>query len=220
MKVMPTANCYYLGLDLGQAAEFTALAVLERPMVMPEDAPASHRPPYALRHLQRFPIGTHYSEVLETLRNLLQTPPLRGAFVAVDQTGVGAAVVSYFKDGLQNRVTCSFCANTITTGHEATVSPSGFLIPKKELVGTMQVLLQTRRLHVARSLSNASLLVQELENFRAKVSLAQSATFETWREGNHDDLVLAVALAAWWGEKALPGLYAQPPSYAPIVLVP
>src|SRR5262249_23502514 len=155
---MPTANCYYVGLDLGQAADFTALAVLERRLVVPEDAPASRRPPYALRQFQRFPIGTHYSEVVESLRNLLQAPPLPGAFVAVDQTGVGAAVVGYFKDGLQNRVTCRFCANTITTGHEVTPIPGGYLIPKKELVGTMQVLLQTRRLHVARTLAHASLL--------------------------------------------------------------
>ncbi|HEY7307847.1 MAG TPA: hypothetical protein VH643_00670 [Gemmataceae bacterium] len=25
-----------------------------------------------------------------------------------------------------------------------------------------------------------------------------------WREGTHDDLVLAVALACWWAERSLP----------------
>jgi hypothetical protein len=28
--------------------------------------------------------------------------------------------------------------------------------------------------------------------------------FQSWRAGQHDDLVLAVALAAWLGEQALP----------------
>ena len=76
-------------------------------------------------------------------------------------------------------------------------------VPKKELVGTLQVLLQTRRLQVSRSLPDAAVLVQELENFRAKVTAAKKETLESWREGRHDDLILAVAMAAWLGEKAL-----------------
>jgi len=34
---------------------------------------------------------------------------------------------------------------------------------------------------------------------------------EDWREGQHDDLVFAVALAAWLGEKTLPSLHDPPP---------
>jgi len=44
------------------------------------------------------------------------------------------------------------------------------------------------------------LLVQELENFRAKVTTAKNEGLESWREGRHDDLILAVAVAAWLGE--------------------
>jgi hypothetical protein len=47
------------------------------------------------------------------------------------------------------------------------------------------------------------LLVQELENFRAKVTTAKNEGLESWREGRHDDLILAVAVAAWLGEQAL-----------------
>ena len=47
------------------------------------------------------------------------------------------------------------------------------------------------------------MLVQELENFRAKVTAARQETLESWREGRHDDLILAVAVAAWLGEQAL-----------------
>jgi hypothetical protein len=43
--------------------------------------------------------------------------------------------------------------------------------------------------------------VKELENFRVKVTTARTDTFEAWREGQNDDLVLAVALAAWIGEQ-------------------
>ena len=44
---------YFVGLDLGQASDHTALAVLERPLVKPGAAPGLRRPPCALRHLHR-----------------------------------------------------------------------------------------------------------------------------------------------------------------------
>jgi len=43
----------------------------------------------------------------------------------------------------------------------------GLVVPKLELVGTMQVLLQTQRLKIADSLPEAPVLVRELEVFRA-----------------------------------------------------
>jgi hypothetical protein len=56
------------------------------------------------------------------------------------------------------------------------------------------------------------MLVKELESFRIKVTTARSEASELWREGQHDDLVLAAALAAWWGEKTLPALEDPPQS--------
>jgi hypothetical protein len=70
--------------------------------------------------------------------------------------------------------------------------------------------LQTRRLHIASGLAEAPLLVKELENFRVHVTLARNESPESWREGQHDDLVLAAALAAWMGERALPPLEDPP----------
>jgi hypothetical protein len=74
-------------------------------------------------------------------------------------------------------------------------------VPKKELVSTLQVLLQLRRLQVARTLPEALLLVKELEHFRVNVTTPRAETFESWREGKNDGLVFAVALAAWVGEQ-------------------
>jgi hypothetical protein len=45
------------------------------------------------------------------------------------------------------------------------------------------------------------LLVKELDNFKVKVTVAANETFESWREKDHDDLVLATAIAAWLGER-------------------
>ena len=47
----------------------------------------------------------------------------------------------------------------------------------------------------------AEVLVRELSTFRAKVNIATgNESFEAWRSRDHDDMVLAVALAAWLGE--------------------
>src|SRR5262245_56876355 len=158
---------YFLGLDLGMAGEFTALAVVERPEVGPHDPPTLRRPAYTLRHLHRFPLGTPYAEVVEELRHLLKTPPLEGAFMIVDQTGVGRAVVDLVFEGLDNHVTCRYWPVLLSAGHEVTTSESGqSYIPKKELISCLQALLQTRRLQIPPSLPNAAVLVKELQTFK------------------------------------------------------
>lgn len=194
----------FLGLDLGQAQDFTALAVLTRPRLRGDEPKELRTPPYDVPHLQRFPLGTPYPEVVARVVELLRTQPLRGCFFAADQTGVGRPVVEMLTESMKGRVACHFCAVTITGGHEVTRGSDGFRVPKKELVATVQVLLQTRRLRIARGLPDAPTLVRELENFRVKITEAANETFGAWREGQHDDLVLAVALAAWAGEHCLP----------------
>ena len=68
----------------------------------------------------------------------------------------------------------------------------------------LQVLLQSGRLRIARELEHAETLQKELAAFRVKVTAAGNETFEARRERDHDDLVLAVALAAWLGERQGP----------------
>jgi hypothetical protein len=168
---------------------------------------SGRRPGYALRHLRRSPPGTPYPAVAAEVRRLLTTPPLPGAVLGLDQTGVGKAVRELVAGELAGRATCLFCPVTVTAG--AGVSGSapgcGLLVPKVELVGTLQVLLQTRRLKVSDALPEAGVLVRELGAFRAEVRLTPAEAAESWRERDHDDLVLAVAIAAWLGEWALPG---------------
>ncbi len=75
-------------------------------------------------------------------------------------------------------------------------------VPKRDLVATVQVLLQGRRLRFAAGLPLVDVLQRELLNFQVKIN-PQTAhdSYGAWREGTHDDLVLAVALAAWKAEK-------------------
>ena len=74
-------------------------------------------------------------------------------------------------------------------------------MPKMDLFGVMQIMLQKRRLKIAPSLELAQTLASELQQFQIRhVSISPDALLE-WRERAHDDLVLAVAIAVWWAER-------------------
>ena len=186
---------FFAGLDLGQARDYTALAILQRTRASPGAEKS-----FAVRHLERFPLGTPYPEVCRQLVSLFERPPLSGADLVVDVTGVGRAVLEMIR---RARPRAAIRPLTITTGHGVVVDGAGWHVAKKELVSVLQVLLQTRRLHVARLLPMAGVLAKELEAFRVKITASANETFEAWRERDHDDLVLAVALAAWVGARGL-----------------
>ena len=130
-----SAYSYFVGLDLGQARDYSALALVEAPVWVPGSelvhtgsawrlnlsaelagwvSPSKldpwqlervlsfnyyqgqpPDPPLSLRHLERFELGTRYPVIIERVRQVLSTHPLRGKRIALlaDKTGVGASVV-------------------------------------------------------------------------------------------------------------------------------
>jgi hypothetical protein len=186
----PRAPRFILGLDLGQAQDFTAVAAAE---VIPSEPPAYH-----LRHLERLRLGTPYPVVVAHVKTLLTREPLRGCTdLVVDATGVGPPVVDLLRDAGLSPV-----AVTIHGGDTVSEEKGGdrWRVPKRDLVATLQVLLQTGRLKVAEALPDAATLVRELLAYQVKLSDRGHDSYNA-REGAHDDLVLAVALAVWWGER-------------------
>lgn len=75
-------------------------------------------------------------------------------------------------------------------------TPAGWSVPKSELVSKLQALLHSGQLKIAASLPDAAVLARELQDFRVRFTEAGNATFSA-REGQHDDLVLALALAVF-----------------------
>lgn len=194
---------HFVGLDLGPPTEPTAVAVLERRRLRP-GGEALPPPAYALRHLERFPPGTQYPDVVAATRELLRMPPLRGAWLLADATAVGWAVQELVCDGLRGRVTALYSPVVLSGGGAVEAGArGGIAVPKADVVGTLQVLLQTRRLAVPAALAHADELARGLAVYRPRLPLAGSDAM-AWRDGRHDDLVLAVALAAWAGEAARP----------------
>ena len=189
-------SLFIVGLDLGQVNDHTALAILERPRIRRTTDPATV---YAVRYLMRFPLGTSYPSIVTGVKEILQRPPLDRApvFLAVDATGCGRPVCDLLRP-----IFPSMAAISITGGEQASAGPAGWNVPKRTLAGIVQILLQTRRLLIAQGLPEAAQLKHELQNFKVKINIATgNESFEAWREKDHDDLVLAVAIAAWLGEQ-------------------
>ena len=178
---------YIVGLDIGQMTDFTAICVLHE---QPGTQPAYH-----CIHLERVPFGTSYPVVVSRVAEIMQTPLLRYAPVIVDATGVGRALLD-----MLSRAGVRATAVTITGGDSVTREGDAFRVPKRDLVSVVQVLLQSHRLLIAEVLAEAEALVKELLNFQVRITLAGHDQYGAWREGTHDDLVLAVALACWYGE--------------------
>jgi hypothetical protein len=202
---------FTLGLDLGQAQDYTAVVVVEqvRPSYRERDAcwrnsaagppgpPPEPRPKprYHLRHVERFDLGTPYPEQARRVAALIGREPLAGnVTVTADETGVGRAVVDVMKEeGVRPLVPVS-----ITAGDKVNRDRGRYRVPKADLVATVQTLLQAERLKFAENLSLANVLTEELQKFRAKVTAKSGhVSFEHWRERDHDDVVLALALACW-----------------------
>jgi hypothetical protein len=234
---MDNPYLYYLGLDLGQARDYSALAIIEEQLyigeawanevlyqedydrglsagwISPADLTPYHaghalrlsdgygRPaevPLAVRYLERFELGTKYTDVVDRVAALVRSDPLRHmpAILLVDKTGVGASVLDSF-----THAGIGATAITLHGGSSVTRDPqrAGFRVPKRDLVTVTQVLLQNGRLKIAATLPEAETLKRELLNFRVKIN-PQTAhdSYEHWREGDHDDLVLAVSMACWF----------------------
>jgi hypothetical protein len=189
---------YFSGLDVGRPSEFTALAVLEQTTQPDPESPDRTLRFYAVRHLERFELGTSFPAICARLKAVFSDSRLQKSTLTVDRTVVGQPVIDLLR---RARLGVSTRPLTITAGQQSEYDQYGTcLVPKNELVSTLQVLLQTRRIKVAPSLPQAETLTKELSRFRAKSTLVSVDTLEDWREGPHDDLVLAVAIAAWQSE--------------------
>lgn len=153
-------------------------------------------PPLVLSGLERFALGTRYPDVISRVSELLASEPLKDKRVAllVDKTGVGAPIVDAFLQAGINPI-----AVTIHGGAKVGRDRDGFRVPKRDLVSAVKVPLQNGRLSVAPSLAHAATLRAELQNFRMKIDPATAHdSYSHWREGDHDDLVLATAMACWF----------------------
>ncbi len=202
---------FIIGVDLGQARDYTAIAILERIEELTGEAAKGRwltQVRYEMPHLERPPLGTSYPAIIASLKDLIARLPAHERLkIVVDRTGVGRPVVD-----LMRAAKLKIIPVTITAGGKMSGGAfGGYNVPKKELVSNLVIIFQSNRLRIARTLPEAPVLVEELQNFKLKITTAGNDTYEAWRKSDHDDLVLAAAMAAWYGEKRLWSILKLPP---------
>jgi len=187
-------NRFFVGLDLGQAQDYTALSVVE---VIPEKRGKKTVNNFQIRHLQRFPLGTPYPDIVKSVVSLLDS--IGKGELVVDATGVGRPVVDLLKKEDLYPIEIIIHGGDSTT-HEGSI----WRVPKRDLISTLTVAFQTGNLKIASALPDAKTLIDELLNFKVKINLKTAHdSYEAWRDGQHDDLVLSVALACWAGNNSI-----------------
>jgi hypothetical protein len=200
-------STYWVGVDIGQANDPTCIAVCEArtpptlarpPWRRNAPEPPPDPPVYIVKYLERIRLNTSYPAVVQRIAEVLHDPQLDGrAHLVLDGTGVGRALVDMTREAGLNPLAIS-----IHGGDNVTSDGFYTRVPKRDLAGIVRKLLDTERLKIIESLPEAPTLRRELQNFKVTIN-PQTAHdgYSAWREGQHDDLVLAVALAVWDAER-------------------
>ncbi len=187
---------YIVSLSLGTMAEPSAVTVLEprtvfgrlEKQVKKRDS-ENH---FDVIWLERFPAGRPIPAVVARVSELVSGERLaKNCHLLLDITSTGAAPLRVFEGcGLYPTVI------EITNAGSEEYSDEVRRVPLRDVIGGAQVVLQTNRLKVASALELASTLVGDLQSFDPK----PAARGFDLRGGRNSDLVLALAVALWWGD--------------------
>jgi hypothetical protein len=196
----PSHVCHYLGVDLGQKNDYTAICILERSLVVTgERSPVTFEYPtekrFLIRYLERLPLGTPYPAIVKHVAALTRHPDLSlNKILAVDCTGVGQPVVDLFRT---EPLGCRIVPVTLTSGAAAARHGEAWHIPRDQLLSALELAIRSGQLLLSDALPEAAALIEELRNLRRQPLPNGRDHISPLRESQHDDLVFATALA-WW----------------------
>jgi Terminase RNaseH-like domain len=193
---------YSVGVDLGQANDFSAIAVLEKTIVPPASAlfaPVGKSPSnrlvegdvvFDLVYLKRPKLGTPYDTIARRVADLICELEPQGAFgelgqvtLSVDGTGVGRGVVDMLRTEFQRRGTTSldvpkvdFRAVSVTGSNTSLKRPTRthgyWSVPKKDLVFPAVAAFQQGKIRIAKGIKDRETLVHELKNYSRTTNIA------------------------------------------------
>ena len=143
---------FVIGVDLGQARDYTAICILERFEELTGEAEKgrwARRVRYEMPHLKRPSLGTSYPEIIELLKSLIARLPRHERLkILLDRTGCGRPVVDLMRKEKLEIVPVTI----VFSGSASGGSHFGFNVPKRDLVSNLAILFQSDRLKIARTL--------------------------------------------------------------------
>src|SRR5438093_6424867 len=113
---------YFVGLDLGQKQDYTAIAIVERSVVLTGEIDAmtwerKKETRYGLRFLERLKLGTSYPAIVERVAEVIGARDVVGRCTLIpDATGVSGPVMDLLRAA---RLGCSIIPVVITGGERA-----------------------------------------------------------------------------------------------------
>ena len=163
---------YYIGVDLGQARDHSAIAVLESSETVinaPDPVTAAYPrvEHLILRQLERIRLGTEYTavaaRVAQVARGLDVSWAAPRVTVVVDATGTGRPVVETIrKAGMRAQVVPVI----ITGGQKANYSGGFWTVGKGELMTKLCVMVEKGELTFANDLDGRQILVEEMAGMK------------------------------------------------------
>jgi hypothetical protein len=200
---MLAENIHFLGIDLGQSRDHTAVAAVAREQRNLGADPATYEPvvetAYSITGIRRLPLGLSYPAIISEIQQIRAKIPGRAEMV-VDATGVGAPVI----DLLRERQETAVVPVIFTAGGVERYERGAWRVPKKDLVHGLLITFEASALRIPKNHAHAALLIDELKKMSLKVTGNDHAAYESWREGDHDDMVFALALAVWRARRSIP----------------
>ncbi len=188
---------HIVSLSLGTVAEPSGLVVVDPRTKLEEpndkDGRRDWENHFNVVWTERFPAGRPIPAVVARVSELVSDKRLaKKCSTLLDITSTGAAPLRVF----QNPGLYPVPIDLTNTGAEEYTNGM-HRVPLRDVIGAAQVVLQTARLKVAHALELAETLVSDLQAFDPK-PIARNPDL---RGGQNADLVLALAIALWWGDK-------------------
>jgi hypothetical protein len=192
---------FLVGLSVGQGLQPTGVAVLER---LPPEPPTTGRR-YACRYLRRFLApATAYPVLVANLTTMLRNTPLAGNDLVVEAGPGVQAVVAYLR---KHHLPARIRPVEVKASAEDGCVDGIWNVAKASVIETTRQVLQEDRLvfddrmppEVVASTPSAQTIYQALWAYPFNKTPAANHAFAS-RDGADDDLILAVALACWFGE--------------------
>jgi hypothetical protein len=224
-----TPKRYSVGVDLGQANDYTAIAVLKKEIVPPQTAmfrPVGEHPGnrlvegdivYDLVYLKRPKLGTPYDTIAKRVADLVCELEPQGAFselgqvtLSVDGTGVGRGVVDMLDAEFKRRSVSmtsiprvDFRRVSITGSQTQLKRPqrtNGYWsVAKKDLVFPAVAAFQQGKIRIAKGITDRGALVEELRNYRRTVNISTGNMSFEPWRESDHDDLLFALCLALWG---------------------
>lgn len=217
-EFLPRKRRLALGLDPGQAKDPCANCVVEYCTgVIDEGSPWERHTNqttalglqkqkgerWRVIHMERLKLGTRYGDITRHVASMLAAPQLQRdpsknqtpCELVLDFGGIGRGVAEDLIDAGLDPI----CVN-LTGGLETNWKRRHlYSVPKEEAIITLDARLHHDRfpLTFSKHLAEGEAFKQEIDDFQRNVSGAGRMKYEA-RQGKHDDMVMALAIAVWW----------------------